>query len=54
MDSVAIQTAHRTGKAIPTGRDMPPTRHIIFKLMNFEDKISILKVKREALKDKRY
>ena len=53
MDSVTIQTAHRTGKAIPAGRDMPPTRHIIFKLMNFEDKISLLKGKREALKDKK-
>ena len=52
MDSVTIQTAHRTGKAIPAGRDMPPTRHIIFKLMNFKDKISILKGKCEALKDK--
>ena len=50
MDSVTIQTAHRTGKAIPAGRDMPPTRHIIFRLMNFEDKISILKGKREAEK----
>ena len=36
MDSVAIQTAHRTGKAIPAGKDMPPTRHIILKLMSFE------------------
>ena len=50
MESVELERAHRVGKS--TKIDGKNTRHLIFKLLRYEDKVHILKNKREVLKDK--
>lgn len=52
MESVGLESAHRVGKARTI--DGKKTRHLIFKLTRFTDKIAILQKKREALNGKDY
>lgn len=50
MESPQVERAHRVGK--PRQIDGKKTRHIIFKLRHFDDKLNILRKKWEVLKDK--
>lgn len=52
MENVTLETAHRVGKSRIIGGNN--TRHLIFKVAKFPDKVAILQKKREALNGKTY
>ena len=56
MEDVELERVHRYGKIRhgPRNREPNRTRHILIKLLRYQDKVDIMKNRKECLKDDNY